>query len=245
MNTHAKQVLLIAVGGVLATVMVFLGLWQMQVFVEKGNRTVQARAEQAPVPLLEHVSSDGAVGDVYGRQVTVTGHYLPGQQLTIPSADGGVRVLTALELADGRVLPVVRGVAPGGTIPAPPAGLVSQTGLLLPGEGDSDAEVGPDQMASVRMPLLAQRWPQRLLPGFITLTATDAAAQGLGHASVTLPAEGSAHNGGYALQWWMFAAFVLGMSIKLARSMGARERRLSGDPVARADQRGPQATHRG
>ena len=76
------------------------------------------------------------------------------------------------------------------------------------------------------MPLLAQQWPQQLIPGFVTLGAQDAAAQGLTQASVKLPGgEGSAQNGGYALQWWVFAAFALGMSIKLAHSLGVQDRR--------------------
>ena len=236
MNTRAKQVLIVAVGAVLALVMVFLGLWQAQVFVDKGNRTVQARAEQAPVPLLDFVDQQGRVGDVYGKPVSVTGRYLPGHLVTIPDADGAVRVLTALELADGRVLPVVRGVAPAASEPpAPPAGTVVQTGLFLPGEGDGEVAVGDAQMASVRMPLLAQRWTQQLVPGFVTLSAADAAAQGLAEASVTLPqGEGSLQNGGYALQWWVFAAFALGMSIKFASSVGAQERKTRED-AARAE----------
>lgn len=234
MSTRTKQALFVLVGVVVAGVMVFLGLWQMQVFVDKGNRTVQARAEQAPVPLLDFVGANGAVGDVYGKQVVATGRYLPAQQLTIPAGDGVVRVLTAFELADGRVLPVVRGVAPTASVPAPPSGTVTQTGLLLPGEGDAAAS-DPAQLGSVRMPLLAQRWQQQLIPGFITLTAEDAAAQGLGHASVSLPTgEGSMQNGGYALQWWVFAAFALGMAIKLAQSVGARERQARED-AARAE----------
>ncbi len=226
MNTRAKQVALVAVGAAVALVMVFLGLWQMQVFVDKGNRTVQARAEQAPVPLLDFVAADGSVGDVYGKQVTVTGHYLP-DELTIPDAPGRVRVLTALELGDGRVLPVVRGVASEGAVPPAPSGSVAQQGLFLPGEGDSDVAVAAGQIGSVRMPLLAQKWSTRqLVPGFITLTEADAAAQGLALASVTLPqGEGSFQNGGYALQWWIFAAFALGMSIKFAQAVGARERK--------------------
>lgn len=235
MSTRAKQVLLVAAGAVVALVMVFLGLWQMQVFVDKGNRSVQARAEQAPVALAEFVRADGTVGDGYGKRVIVVGRYLPAQQITIPDAGATVRVLTALELEDGRVLPVVRGVAPAASVTPPPPGTVTQMGLFLPGEGDSTTSVGPDQIGSVRMPLLAQRWPQRLVPGFVTLSAEDAAAQGLAQASVTLPqGEGSFQNGGYALQWWIFAAFAVGMSIKFAVSLGARERTQRED-AARAE----------
>lgn len=236
MNTRAKQVLLVAVGAVVALVMVFLGLWQMQVFVDKGHRTVEARAEQAPVVLLDFVAPDGRVGDVYGRPVTARGHYLPEQAL-IPDAAGQVRVLTAFELEDGRVLPVVRGQAPAASNVSPaPAGTLTQTGLFLPGEGDPEQPVAAGRLGSVRMPLLAQLWADyRLVPGFVTLSATDAAAQGLAQASVTLPeGEGSMQNGGYALQWWVFAAFALGMSIKIAASMGARDRKALED-AARAE----------
>lgn len=236
MNTRAKQVLLVAVGAVVALVMVFLGLWQMQVFVDKGHRTVEARAELAPVPLLDFVAPDGRVGDVYGRPVTARGHYLTDQQL-IPDADGNVRVLTAFELEDGRVLPVVRGQLPSASVPAaPPPGTLTQTGLFLPGEGDPEQPPPDGRLGSVRMPLLAQTWSQhRLVPGFVTLSAPDAAAHGLAQASVTLPeGEGSLHNGGYALQWWVFAAFALGVSIRIAASMGARERQALED-AARAE----------
>lgn len=233
MSIRAKQALLISLGAILALVMMVLGLWQMQVFVDKGNRTVQARAEQAPVPLLDFVTADGQVGDVYGKRVTVSGRYLPAQQLTIPDAAGGVRVLTAFELADGRVLPIVRGTTTTDAAP-PPSGTLTQVGLFLPGEGNDDATPA-GQLGSVRMPLLAQEWPQQLVPGFVTLSAEDAAAHGLAQASVTLPeGEGSMQNGGYALQWWVFAAFALGMSIKLAQSMGARERKVRED-AARAE----------
>ena len=37
--------------------------------------------------------------------------------------------------------------------------------------------------------------------------------------------EGSLQNSGYALQWWVFAAFGLGMSIRFAHGLGVRERR--------------------
>ena len=71
MSTRLKQILIVGVGAVAAAVMIVLGLWQMQVFVDKGNRSVEDRAAQAAVPLSEHVASDGEVGDIYGKQVTV------------------------------------------------------------------------------------------------------------------------------------------------------------------------------
>jgi len=57
--------------------------------------------------------------------------------------------------------------------------------------------------------------------GFITLPAADSAAQGLGTAVVALPSgSGSIQNIGYALQWWVFAAFGAFMTVRFIRALG-------------------------
>lgn len=226
MSVRARQALIVAAGLAVAAVMVVLGLWQMQRSIDSGAAGVRARAEQAAVPLLDYLHADGTTDDIYGKQATVTGEYLPAQQLLVGGPDGALRILTAFRVADGRVVPVVRGLAPGAVAPAPPAGTRTESGIFLPGEGDSDAAAPAGGLASVRTPLIAQRWPQRITPGFLTLDAAHASAQGLAGASVTLPqGERSLQNGSYALQWWLFAAFGLGMSIKLAHDVGERARR--------------------
>ena len=73
MPLRVRQGLVIGLGVVAAAVMTWLGLWQLQVFTDAGNASVQARAQQPAVPLLEHVAADGTVGDIYGKPVTVTG----------------------------------------------------------------------------------------------------------------------------------------------------------------------------
>lgn len=247
MNTRLKQVLIVSVGAALALVMVFLGLWQMQVFVDKGHKTVADRAAQPAVPLEDYLADDLSLRDIYGRQVTITGRYLPGQQLLVPT-EGAYRVLTAFEVRDGRVLPVVRGLAPTvDDIDPPPPGQRTETGLFLPGEGDVrddrnvNVVVPPGQLASVRMPALAQHW-SNLVPGFVTLGAQDAATHGLRQAPIDLPeGDGSAQNSGYALQWWVFAAFGLGMAIKLAHSLGVRERRALEAAALEATRKEPPA----
>ncbi len=236
MGVRVRQALFIGFGLVCAVVMATLGVWQMQRSVDSGAAGVRQRAEEAPVALLDHINADGTVGDVYGKPVTVSGAYLPAQELLIPGDDGTWRVLTAFQVADGRVLPIVRGtVGDTGGVPAAPTGQRSETGLFLPGEGDVEADDGSGELGSVRMPLLAQKWPG-ITPGFVTLDAEHARAQGLAQASVTLPkGEKSFMNGSYALQWWLFAAFALGMSIKLAVDAGERERRrLDEDALAAA-----------
>jgi hypothetical protein len=71
------------------------------------------------------------------------------------------------------------------------------------------------------LPVLAQFWPQQLLPGFITLRGPDSEAQGLRMAVVALPTgSGSIQNIGYALQWWVFAAFGAFMTFRFVRALG-------------------------
>ncbi len=223
MGTRVKQWLVAVLGAAICATMLVLGLWQMQVFEDKEDQTAAARAAQAPVPLLANITSDGRVGDIYGKRVTVEGRYLPAQQVLVVAEDGTARVLSAFQVGDGRVLAVVRGTVASASaaIPAPPAGQLTQTGLFLPSE-DSDTRTVPEgALASVRLPALAQTWPQQLLAGFITLSASDSAAQGLGQASVSLPTgEGSIQNIGYALQWWVFAAFGAFMTIRFVRTIG-------------------------
>lgn len=225
MTTRLKQFGVLTLGAAAALVMIWLGLWQMQVFVDSGNRGVEERAAQAPVALTSVLTPDGIDGDAYGKQMIVTGTYLPDQEMLLPSTGGASRVLSALLLEDGRVLPVVRGIVPSASeVPPAPDGVVTQTGLILPGEGDVEG-LQPGELGSVRMPLLAQRWPQQLVPGFITLNADDASAQGLAAAPVSLPeGDGSFVNGGYALQWWIFAAVGFGMAVRVAVGMGRRDR---------------------
>ena len=48
--------------------------------------------------------------------------------------------------------------------------------------------------------------------------AAESAAQGLEPAPVVLPeGSGRLRNGAYALQWWVFAAFAVGLAIRMAR----------------------------
>lgn len=223
MGVRGTQWLIAVVGAVLTVAMLWLGLWQMRVFEDKENESAAARAGQAAVPLLDFVSEDGTVGDIYGKPASVTGHYLASQQARVTAEDGTARVLTAFRVADGRVLAVVRGVLPPGaaTIPDPPTGELTQAGIFLPSEEGSGQNDTGTELRTVRLPVLAQFWPQQLLPGFITLPAADSAAQGLGTAVVALPSgSGSIQNIGYALQWWVFAAFGAFMTVRFVRALG-------------------------
>jgi cytochrome oxidase assembly protein ShyY1 len=154
--------------------------------------------------------------------VQFEGSYLGQYQLVLP-VDGRpdiYRVLTPLRQVDGSVVAVVRGLA-GAEPAAPPAGRVSDLGVLLPSEQSSGRPA--TELTAVQVPVLAQRWPGPLVDGFVVLSAADASEQGLEPAVADLPTgSGRLRNGAYALQWWVFAAFAVVMAIRMARDQGRR-----------------------
>lgn len=226
-RTWLTQTAVVALGVLLAAAMVVLGVWQLDVYQRQGNDAALRRAAEAPVALSAVAPPGGTVDDGYGRRVTFSGTYEPDLQVLVPG-DGGYRVLTGLRQTDGSVVAVVRGAESTARSPAPPVASVSRTGVLLPSEETSESTaVLPDgEIASVRLPTLAQSWPSPLVNGFVTLDADGSAAEGLSAVDVDLPeGQGRLRNGAYALQWWVFAAFALGMSIRVARDLGRLEER--------------------
>jgi surfeit locus 1 family protein len=208
-----KQTGVVALGVFLAAAMVVLGIWQLDVYQRQGGEAAARKAAAPPVPLTTLAPAAETVGDGYGRRVTFTGTYDPTLQVLVPG-DGGYRVLTGLRQADNSVVPVVRGLEPSAAAAAPPTGVVTRTGVLLPSEelSDSTAPLPPGQIASVRLPTLAQ--------------TPESTTEGLTPVAVDLPeVQGRLRNGAYALQWWVFAAFALGMSIRVARDIGRLEER--------------------
>lgn len=222
----AKQAAIVLVGLVLGGAMVMLGLWQLEVYRSQGAKAAVTRAAEAPVSLASVAIPGQQVIDGFGRTVEFSGRYAANQQLLVPIPEqpGRFRVLTALIQADGSAVPVVRGVVEGQNVPAPPMEQVSQRGILLPSEDDLDQPAGSGEIGSVRLGVLAQNWSQPLVAGFVTLSAADAEAQGMTPAVAALPeGQGRLRNGAYALQWWIFAAFAVGMSIKMAKDIGQAE----------------------
>lgn len=230
--TRLKQAGVLLLGLVAAGVMSTLGIWQLQVFQNQGEEKAAARAAEPPRDLLAVAPAGGSVQDGYGRTVSFRGEYVPDTQLLVPtdSDGGGYRVLTALELSDGTAVAVVRGaVDQPDAVTAPPTGTVEQQGLLLPSEPSDERPVEEGQISSVRLSLLSQEWPYRLVPGFVTLSAPLSGEQQLEEAPVEMPQEGGRlRNGGYALQWWIFAVVGVAMAIRMNMDIGraAREQEL-------------------
>ena len=236
--TLVKQIGVIVLGCVVAGAMAALGVWQLRVYAEQGAEASAARAAQSPVPLADVAPPATRVTEGYGLSVRFTGTYDPALQVLVPlagpglaggspdggSPDGELRVVSGLRQPDGSIVAVVRGLVPVSTAvaPPPPTGSVTQVGVLLPSEEAVDrAPAEADRLPSVRVPLLAQTWPGPMVDGYVVLAAADAEAGGLPPAPLVLPeGPGRLRNGAYAAQWWIFGAFAIGMSIKIARDLG-------------------------
>jgi surfeit locus 1 family protein len=223
--TRLKQALLIVLGLGLAGAMVALGFWQLAVYDAQGAEAAERRASAPPVPLGSVARAGEPATDGYGRSVTFEGTYELALQLLVPMESEQFRVLTGLRQPDGSLLVVVRGVVSSPNAPAPPSGLVQQVGVLLPTEEHlPEPDLPGGQIASVRLPALAQLWRGPLIDGYVNLSSADAASQGLAPAPAQLPeAPGRLRNGAYSIQWWLFAAFTVFMAFRMARDIGLRD----------------------
>ena len=74
--TRLRQVLIIALGLLAAAVMVWLGIWQLDVYRAQGEAAAARRAAEPPVALTSVAPAGAAVRDGYGRSVQFDGVYL-------------------------------------------------------------------------------------------------------------------------------------------------------------------------
>ncbi|MDO4784094.1 MAG: SURF1 family protein [Propionibacteriaceae bacterium] len=236
-----KQAGIIGAGLVLAAVMVLLGLWQMGAYRQSGLQVAIDRTLMEPVSLADSVRPDGTVEDIYARRASFEGRFRPELQVLV-GREWPLRVVTAFELTDGRLVAVVRGTAASGSVPEAPAGHRAVTGVFLASDPIAPAPSAgvPDgTLGSVRLPRIAQDWPGRLIAGYVTLSEADARAQGLEAAVPPLPeVKGSPQNSGYALQWWVFAVIAVVLSVLGARNLGAKARAAEASKRSASDSGG-------
>lgn len=180
-------------------------------------------AKEAPIP-VEQVASPGQPlpNDQIARRVTATGSYRADGQVVVlhRALDGqpGIWVLTPFELSDGSVVGVLRGwlASPKDPGIVPPAGPVSITGVMEPDEPFySDGVTLPGFAVAISTKRLGAEWGPEVRPGFIMLgSQVPAAATDPLLVPPTVHAEDVGfpfRNFGYAIQWFLFAAFGVGV----------------------------------
>ncbi|MEU8271442.1 SURF1 family protein [Sphaerisporangium sp. NPDC049002] len=235
----------------------FLGRWQLGVFEESGRP--HAVVDPAPIALSTLVEAGRRVpAPAISRRVTAQGTFEASRQLLVAereptvesgggvSKDGGYWLLTPLKLADGTLVPVVRGwvASPSDPATAVPGGTVSVSGRLQPSEPTDFARrrtspLPAGQVATVSTSELINIWHgARLHDGFVVATAPMAPVTRL--VDVPPPTEGGGftwRNLAYAAQWWIFAAFAVFMwfhfvrdAVRAGRAGGAATAELSASP---------------
>ncbi|WP_052466122.1 SURF1 family protein [Mobilicoccus massiliensis] len=216
----------LALLGLVAVVVVlfgWLGLWQLNVAQRKGQIEAVQKVQQAPEVAVDDILAPQTSldGTQVGRAVRATGTYDPAHQVLVVDRRLGDRlgvwVLTPLVTdTTGARLAVVRGfVGQGDPIPAPPPGTVTVRGVLEPQEGPpEEPRLLPEgQVQSVDVASLVNEWSGDVYNGFVLASAEDPPARDAQLTHVPPPQVDLGginwRNAAYALQWWIFAGFVV------------------------------------
>jgi len=219
---------------VAAAVMVLLGRWQYHRYEARHavNARIDAAATAQPRPLAAVLPVPGASAGTAGpppsadasyTRVTVTGRYDPANIVLVRGRtvdrQVGFEIVTPLRLADGSAVLVDRGwvpPAPGGamaqpTLPPTPDGDVTVTGVLKLSEsrgGDVTRAEGRLETRRIAVPRIAAQLPYPVFGAFVALDDQVPTADA---AFVAVPPDRQNDwlNGGYAVQWWLFAGMTL------------------------------------
>jgi cytochrome oxidase assembly protein ShyY1 len=199
---------------------IVLGRWQWD-RTQDILAAERASASQAiPVEEVLPAGSAELPNEIIGRPVTASGEFVSSMQVAVSNREHqgglGVWIVTGLQLADGRVVAVLRGSLPASDSPGaePPAGAVTVSGVLQPDEQFyTDAAVTDGVVASIASGRLASAWGVEVVPGYIALTA-----QAPSSSPAPVPVLATAQTGDvafplqnffYAFQWWFFAIFAV------------------------------------
>ncbi len=218
-----------------------LGVWQLDRLDERRarNAQIEQRSQESPRPLASlRAEFDDVPSDLAFRAATVDGVYRPADEfVAVGRVYGDLKgklVATPLELEDGSVLIVVRGIVPGDT-PGPPmegfetpAGRVTVEGRLTVGEEPSRiSEPEPDDGHLVSLSRLDLGYIDEWIEGDVlpfALLLDEQRPAGPGDDPVTIPNEELTEGShlGYAVQWFAFALIAFAGGIGLILRAGRR-----------------------
>jgi surfeit locus 1 family protein len=229
------------VAGLVALACVRLGFWQLDRLDERRERNAQVQSRMdEPARPVAGLRSDFAdsPSDIAYRHAIVEGTYRPSDEfVSVGRAYGDLKgklVATPLDLLDGSVLIVVRGIVPGDT-PGPPAqGYETPTspvileGRLSAGEEPSrisePAPVGGELTSLNRLDLdYVDEWIGGDVLPFALLLDTQV-PQGQASQPVPIPSEELTEGShlGYAVQWFAFGIIALAGGIGLVLRAGRK-----------------------
>lgn len=219
---------------VAAAGMVALGNWQLSRYEERSavNERIDTAVQLPPVPISEVLPAAGETPGTAGppppdgaewTRVTVTGRYDSANVILVRgrtlNSRVGFEVLTPLVLTDGSAVLVDRGwvpPAPGAAtarpqLPATPEGEVTVVGRVRPSESQPDEASRRDGRISTRrigVPQLAGELPYPVFGAYLLLDEQSPPADPA-FSAIPVGHQNNWQNGGYAVQWWLFALTAL------------------------------------
>ena len=208
--TAAALVLIVGMGA--------LSWWQWQ-------RAQRDRVDAPPVAAGSVLTADAPLADsAYGTRVEAVGVYDPAAQVLVVHGDSSYWIVTPLRPATGAAIPVVRGTVSSAEDPAVsavPTGTVAVVGVAQPFEGDpgTGTTMPPGQAERITATAFATDYP--LTRGWIALQSAVPAQTGV--APVVAPITGDStasirlQNASYAVQWAVFAGFVVFFWVRMLR----------------------------
>ncbi len=229
------------VGLLVAVACVRLGLWQLDRLDERRDRNAQieARLDEPARPLTGlRLEFDDDPDDLAYRNAIVEGVYRAEDEfISVGRVYGDVKgalVATPLDLEDGSVLIVVRGIVPGDTPGPPLVGYETPTapvvlqGRLSAGEEPSRIEEpAPDSgdltsLSRVDLAFVDEWVEGDVLP--FALLLDDQVPSGAAGEPVPIPNEELTEGShlGYAVQWFAFALIALAGGVGLVWRAGRR-----------------------
>jgi cytochrome oxidase assembly protein ShyY1 len=213
-----------------AMVMTLLGFWQLHRYEERSeiNNRIDAADVADPAPLSRLLSAPApdqqvgpaAPGDAGWAMVDATGHFDEAHEVLVRgrTVEGrvGFEVVTPLVLPDGTAVLVNRGWVPPSAdgaaarpeVPAAPPGEVTVVGRVRFSESGPrpvEEHAGALQTRRINLDALAPHVPYPLYGAYLQLESP--AQDGL--TPIPVRRENAWLNGGYAVQWWIFAGMVL------------------------------------
>lgn len=221
-KTWWRSLLLVIVFAIACT---FLGRWQWSRHEQKLAliARVQANYDSAPVPVQQVLGSVTIplAADQEWRQVTATGSYQPDRTVLIRNRpfNGvyGYEVVVPLRTASGADLLVDRGWIPNGQtgarpdlVPAPPAGTVTVTARLRPGEPPSGHALPPGQAERINLADLSAQVGAPVYQAY-GLLADESPAVAVRPQPIPRPDLDQGPHLAYALQWWVFGLGGFGL----------------------------------
>jgi surfeit locus 1 family protein len=213
--TTPRALGLLVVALVVMAAMVAMGRWQLGVYNDSQRADALAVLRRPAVPLASALGRDqGFPSRSVGVPVTVSGTYDRADQLYVRDLPGAAKgtyaVVTPLLTPSGSAVLVVRGSAPTTSDPAAP-GHVQVTGVLEPSQSQTGGVLDRRRVTdALWIPGLVSSVRPDLYSGYVVLTRSDP-PESLTRVDPPLPDPSrwaGLRNLLYAVQWWIFAAFV-------------------------------------